>query len=462
MGIGSIAERGARFVRNMILARLMAPEYFGLMALVLAASQFFEAMTEVGIRQAVVQNKHGADWDYMNVAWWFSAVRGIALYLVGWMAAPWVADFYHETSLTMLLRIAFLAMTMNGLASPGLFVLEKQLKFGRVVFVTQGAGLAGTIISLIIALYYPSVWSLVIGFLSEAFFRFVGSFLIYPFWPRFHYNRPAAAELFRFSQGMIGLPILTFLFMQADIFVLGRTCSKDLLGYYSMAMNLAAIPQMLFARIITPMILPIFSEMQEQKDQLRNNLLRITRMLFLFGLPITACLVVFAKSILIIVYGDGYGQVYNAYALLNIYTLLYMSSTFIVTVYFAMGRPEIHRKFITIQLILVAICIYPAVKWAGTSGAVAAKLISMILAGIVQLTIMKNLLDLPVRQYIQTVQAGFLLALGVSLPALIWRYYIDSLWLQLFGGMVLCILVWLIAVLCMQKKMLNVSLTDSK
>jgi O-antigen/teichoic acid export membrane protein len=364
---------------------------------------------------------------------------------VGWGAALWLAGFYHEPSLTSLLRVAFLVMTLNGLTSPGLFVLEKQLKFGRVILVTQGGGLAGTIVSLILALYYPNVWSLVVGFVAEAFFRFIGSFLIYPFWPKFRFDRQAAGELFRFSQGMVGLPILTFLFIQADIFVLGRLCSKELLGYYSLALTLAATPQLLFSCIAGPMILPVFSEMQEQKERLRNNLLRMTKIVYLFGLPMAACLAIFARPILVIVYGGNYGQVYVAFAMLNIYTVFYITGTFIASIYFAVGRPEIHRWFIIVQLFLVVICIYPAVKWVGASGAAATKLLCMVLASIVQLVILKKLLDLPIRRYVQTAKEGFLLALGVSLPALIWRYWIDSLWLQMLGGMVLCGLVWLIA-----------------
>ncbi len=343
---GSVVERGARLVRNIVLTRLLAPEQFGLMALVLAASQLFEALTEVGVRQAVVQNKNGATREYLNVAWWFSTGRGLGLYLLGWIVAPWLASFYGEPGLTELLRMAFLAMLFNGLTSPGLFVLEKQLKFGWVVLITQGAGLAGTILSLILAIHYHSVWSLVIGYVAEAVFRCAGSFLVCPIRPRLRFDREAAVELFRFSRGMVGLPILAYLFVQADIFVLGRLCSKDVLGYYSMALTLACMPETLFSSVASPLVLPVLSEMQEQKERLRGNILRMTKVLYLFGLPTMVCLSIFARPILSITYGSGYAQVRWVYAVLCIYCyFLHGRRTFIVSAYIAIGRPELHRSF---------------------------------------------------------------------------------------------------------------------
>jgi len=449
---GSVAERGARLLRNIVLTRLLAPEQFGLMALVLAANHLFEAMTEVGVRQAVVQNKRGASVEYLNVAWWFSAIRGLGLCLLGWMAAPWLAAFYEEPGLTQMLRVAFLSMLFNGLTSPGLFVLEKQLRFGWVVLITQGAGLLGTILSLILAVYYPNVWSLVIGFVAEAAFCCIGSFLVCPIKPKLRFDRQAAVELFKFSRGMVGLPILTYLFLQADIFVMGRLCSKDTLGYYSMALTLACMPDLLFSRTVGPLVLPVFSKMQEQKERLRENILRMTRGLYLFGLPTMVCLAVFAQPILSIIYGNNYAQVHWAYALLNIYMLFFTAGRPITFGYMAVGRPELHRSFTILRVVLMVIGIYPAVLWGGPTGAAVIRIVSLSLAGIWQLVNLRRLLDLPIRRYADTAMGGLLLAGTVGIPALAWRYWVDAPWLQLLGGMFLGGLAWIVGIWTLREK----------
>jgi len=443
LATGTGFERVLRLVRNMILARLLAPEHFGLMALVMATSQLVEILTEVGIRQAVVQYKDATSSDYLNVAWWFNAARGVAMYVVGWLAAPLLAGFYQEPEFTSLLRVAFLVVLFHGLTSPGLFVLEKQLKFARVVVVRQGSGLIGTLLSLVLVIYYPNVWSLVIGFVATAFFGWFGSFLVYPFWPKLRFERQVAAALFRFSKGMVGLPVLTYIYMQADIFALGRIVGSEGLGYYSLTLTLAMVPQMLFSQIVQPMILPVFAEMQDDKGRMRENLLRMTKLLFLFGLPMVVCLGIFAEPILSIVYGERYGQVHGVFAVLSLYMLLYAANIFIASVYWALGRPEIYRPFAVLQVALIVLCIYPAVSWAGVTGAACARLAALSLSTVVQLLILRKVLDLPIYRYLETTGGGLLLAAIAALPAMMWRWWIDSPWLEVLGVMVLCGLAWL-------------------
>ncbi|MFA5240239.1 MAG: oligosaccharide flippase family protein, partial [Phycisphaerae bacterium] len=133
LGIGSILERGLRLVRNMILARLLVPDEFGLMAIVLAAATTFEAFTEVGVKQSVIHNKKGDETEYLNVAWWFQAVRGLALFVVGFIIAPWIGAFYNNPGLLPLLRVSFIAILFNGFMSPRVYVLEKKIQFGKYV-----------------------------------------------------------------------------------------------------------------------------------------------------------------------------------------------------------------------------------------------------------------------------------------------------------------------------------------
>ena len=442
--VGSVLERGIRFARNMILARLLAPEHFGLMALAIASTQLFETLTQIGVRQAVVQNKKGATWEFLNVTWWFSMIRGVGLYIIGWSVAPFIASIYQELQLVNILRVAFMSILFQGLISPGLYVLEKQIKFNKVVLINQGAGLVGTAVSLILACLHPNVWALIIGLVVEAVFRCVGSFLVYPVRPRWLFDRQSTSELFRFSRGMIGLPFLTYIFLEADIFVLGRVCSKDILGYYSLTLSLAYIPEMIFARIAGSMMLPIFSEMQDQKERLQHNLLRLMRGLYLFGLPMVVCLVVFSRSILSIVYGSNYAELHWAYALLNIYIIFYMAKAILFFIYLALGRPELQRRFTILRVLLMIISIYPAVLWGGATGAAMAKVFCLMLPGLWELVNLKKLLDLSLYRYLDTARRGLLLAGAISLPALVWKFLIVSQWLELLGGIVLCSLAWIL------------------
>ena len=133
LSIGTGVERALRLVRMMILTRILLPDQFGLMALILTLVNVFEACTEVGVKQSVIQNKRGADPEYLNATWWFQSIRAVGLFAVAILTAPLVSSFYDKPYLLRLLQISFIAIVFRGFISPRAHVLQKEYKFGKSV-----------------------------------------------------------------------------------------------------------------------------------------------------------------------------------------------------------------------------------------------------------------------------------------------------------------------------------------
>jgi O-antigen/teichoic acid export membrane protein len=241
---------------------------------------------------------------------------------------------------------------------------------------------------------------------------------------------------------MIGLPILTFLFLQADIFSLGKICNKELLGLYSMAMALATVSSIMFNQVAGPMILPVLADAQDNVSVIRDRLLRMTRLLFLFGLPMVVCQVVYAKPILTIVYGLKYAQVATAFSFLSVYAILSMATVLVASTYMALGRPEVHRSFTIIRLISLCVILYPMIRGFGASGAAFARVSCMLLAGIIQQYSLSRLIVLPIRQYLKTALQGAILAAIVLIPALTLKTWIVQPGFQILAAMGLCGASW--------------------
>ncbi len=453
LAVGTVAERGARFIRNVILARLIAPDQFGIMAIILAAGQLFEAITELGIRPAIIQNKRGATETFLNTAWWLSALRGAVLYLVGIIVAPQVAAFYAQPSLTPLLRVAFLTVLFNGLTSTGLAVLQRNLQFGRYIGVMQGAGLAGTLVTLGLVVFVRDVRALVLGAVAEAAFCCLASFILCPIRPRLGIDRACLGELLAFTRGMIGLPLLTFVVMSADVFVLGKVCSSTELGMYSLALALANIPQTVFSRVFQPLLLPVLSGAQDDLPALRNTVLRMTRLLFTFGIPLTASFVIFGRPMLALAYGPTYSAVSDAFGVLCVYFLLSLLGVIIASAYLAVGRPALHRRFTIIRALLVSALIYPASRGWGPVGAAAALLVSTALANVFQLRNLDGLLTLPLRTYLATAGIGLVSGSVAVVPAIVaarvWPLQTGT---ELFLGAAFCGVAWAVGGWLLHKK----------
>jgi len=410
---GAIVERSLRFVRYVILTRILAPDQFGLMALVMVAASAFEALTEVGIKQSVIQNKRGADPEYLNVAWWFQAVRGVGLFAIAFLAAPWISSFYERPELLRLLRVAFLAVLFRGFISPRAYVLEKQYRFGVVVFLTQGSGILGAVITIVSALIIRSVWALVIGFVSEFAIMCVLSYVLVPFLPRFRMERGCLGELTNFARGMFGVPILAMIAFETDVLVLGKVVTESELGMYYLAMTLVLLPVMLFGRVVSPVLLPAFSEKQDDREALRRVLLWVTKTTAVFTLPLVAFMASCADGILSLAYGSQYTAVTVPFTLLCLLIVFRTQAPIFKSVYFAVGQPRLERRFVVLRAAIIVVLIYPAIVHFGLLGAAVVVVLGNSIGLLMQIFWARSIVDLEFRAYARCYLPGLMLALPI-------------------------------------------------
>lgn len=417
LAAGTVVERLARLGRNMLLARIIAPDQFGLMAMVLAVLALFEAITEVGVAQAVIQNKRGTTAEFLNVAWWFGIARGVVVAVVALPLAGPIASFYDMPELAPLLMVAPLSVVFTGLTSPRIYALQREFRFGATLVSIQGAGLVGTLATIALGLWLQNVWALLWGTILEAFVRVVLSFVVAPFRPSFRWEVQSRRELFRFTRGMAGLSLLTFLIMQADTFVLGKTVTVEALGLYAMAITLAAFPLTIFSKAVQPLVVPILARLQEDMAAMRHMVLRMSRLVWLFGLPMVAVMATVSEPLLVLVYGrPEFSRAAAAFSLYALFVVVYMASMVTFSVYLAIGKPELQRRFTLVRAVLVLVLLYPlALHWGGT-GAASALLAAMLGAMAVQLVNLRRVIGLGVVDYLRTVPSGLVSA---AVPAVV-------------------------------------------
>src|SRR5271157_174881 len=376
-GAGSGVDQGLRLARNMILTRLLAPEVFGLMAIVFAVNTFFESFTDVGIDTAILQSPRSEERTYLNGAFWISLGRALGLYALIFVGAPWVSQFYHQPSLADLMRVVFLGTLFRGAISPMTYVAHKKMDFKRLVIINQGSGVCGIATTLLLAFAMRNVWALAIGFTVEAAVRCALSYLVCPFRPGFTLDKESLRELYKFSRGVLGLPILTFIFMRADIFVIGKLCSAADLGIYSMVAALGQIPFSLVGTLMGQIANPAFSEIQNDSARLNRALLKVTSGLGLFIFTPILYVVLYGKDMLQVAYGGAYAKAAVPFAMLFSIAMLRMLSVPVMSLYYMIGRPELNRWFTVVRTVVIVLLIYPATKWYGLTGAAAAGLIAM-------------------------------------------------------------------------------------
>jgi lipopolysaccharide exporter len=427
LGIGTMAGHGMKFVRRMVLAKLLAPSEIGLMAIVVGFSMAFEAFTEVGIKEAVIQNKSGAKKDYLNVTWWMQIVRSIFLFLIAFFSAPYISSFYNKPEILNLLRVCFLAILFKGLVSPRVYVLEKEYRFGRSVFLTQGSAVLGAVATIVLAFIIRNVWALVMGFVAEMALLCLLSFVFVPIIPRLKIDRESLIELMRFARGMFGLPILAFISFQAPILVLGKIVSDEQLGLYSYATMLAFFPVMIYTKMISPVLLPAFSKKQDDKNALCRGLLNAAYLTAVFGILVASYLACCSSELLCIIYKPVYASMAFPFAVLCIDIVIRTEAAILAGLYMAVGKPNLHRRFSILRAIAIIGFIYPASVYFGPMGAATVIILSNLFILIMQVLGCRKIIGLKFNRYLISFVPGLLLALPVILTFdMLWLFGIDN------------------------------------
>jgi O-antigen/teichoic acid export membrane protein len=400
LATGTFIERGMKLVRNMILARLLAPEDFGLMAIVMAVLIALETFTDAGVPQAIIQNKQGDREEFLNVAWWLQFIRSLGLFIIVYPIAPIICKFYDKPELLNLLRISFFSIVAFGLASPRVAVLDKEFRFAKAIILIQGSAILGTLLTITLAFYIRNVWVLVIGSVSEGILRLILSFVLCPFRIKFSIDRPCLKELLKFSRGMLGLSFLTIISLQSDIFVLGKLVSPEQLGMYALALALAQQPAGMFGQIVGRVLFPAFAEKQDDKQALCRTVLKMIRGTIVLGVPLVALAAIFAGTILSVVYGQKYSVVAIPFGILCVTMLFRIQEILLAGIYVGIGKPHLHRRFVVLLAILIISLIYPGIMLFGLAGAAGVLLISNIVAVLMQVIWMKKVIDLEFTDYL--------------------------------------------------------------
>lgn len=413
LGSGTFAEQASRFARNMLLTRLLAPSAFGAMAIVLSSQALISSFTDVGVWPAVIQNPRGGEDRYLNAAWWCGMVRAVTIYVIVFTAAPWISRFYGNPDLSKLLRIALLSIVLDGMLSPRAKLAQREMKFSRWAIITNGGAVCGVILTIILSFILRDVWALAIGYCGENAFRCLFSYILCPGLPSLKWDRAAIGDLMKFSRGMVGLSFFNLIFARSDIFVLGKLYSPAALGLYTMAVFLVQAPSGFIVNMLSTILLPAFSHAQSDKERVNRMLSEVTSWVILLGLPVVAMIWLCGSSLLSLTYGARYAASAGALVLAAGVALLNTLNAQVTILFYAEGRPALHRRAVAASAIVMSLSVYPACKYFGMAGGQVAALLAIATSYLLQVTRAHKVTGFSIFQYARAFIPAVLVSSGI-------------------------------------------------
>ncbi|MBX7258084.1 MAG: lipopolysaccharide biosynthesis protein [Candidatus Hydrogenedentes bacterium] len=308
--VENLFSQGLRFVSNLILTRLLFPEYFGLMMLVGVFIQGLEMISDVGIGLSVVQDKRGNEPKFLNTAWTIQALRGLVVYLAALLLTWPVGHFYGKPELYYLLPVAALGTVISGLNSINFHLLSRRVALGRITVLNISSQVLTIGITVVVAWMLRSVWALVIGSLAGYAIKCALSFLLCPGPPnRFGWDREIAASLVRFGKWIMVSSLLGFVSSRIDAFTLGAYLSSTVFGVYTIASNLSIVGIGILNNLASRVLFPIYARLAEKgEEHLRKRTFRVRAILMLISVPPYCVLAVFGQQVIDLLYPEAYAD----------------------------------------------------------------------------------------------------------------------------------------------------------
>ena len=291
-------SRLLRLLSHLILAWLLTPQIFGLMALVKVFQQGLKMFSDIGIGPSIIQNKRGHDPAFLNTAWTIQIIRGFSLWIITCLLAYPFAWWYAQNDpaawqLVQLLPVTAFATVIAGFNSTALFTLNKELRFGRITMIALGTQLVSLSVMVGWALVHPTVWAMVAGGLASTLFMMVVSHFLVPGQRvRLGWDHECGWELLRFGKWIFLSTAFTFLALNMDKLVLGKLLTLAELGIYGIALVFAKAALDVANRLGSSVMFPVYAKFQDRPAKLMDVALRAREVVLWVGAAVCICFAV--------------------------------------------------------------------------------------------------------------------------------------------------------------------------
>jgi lipopolysaccharide exporter len=293
------------FAATAVLARLLMPADFGLVAIATAIHLTLSVMTELSMAQSLIAVRDPTR-EHLNTAWTLGLLRGLAVALLLAVAAPFLAGFFGDARLTDVLLALALSMAVNGMVNPRPAMLQKELVFWQDAVMQVSGRLLGLIAAIAVAWYYQSYWALVLSIVVNQAAILVLSYCVAPFLPRPSLAR--AREMLGFSVWLTLGQFLDTLVVRLDTVVIGRLLGPRVVGFFSVGENLASLPVRESTMLLYWALFPALAKLRDDPERLRSAYRRTLTLLVALALPIGVGMAVTADLMVRIMLGEKWGE----------------------------------------------------------------------------------------------------------------------------------------------------------
>jgi O-antigen/teichoic acid export membrane protein len=381
---GHLSGLAVRLASNLITTRLLAPEMFGVITIAMTVTTIVALLSDIGLRESLIQNKHGDDPVFQNTAWTVQIVRGFvtwagalvaagALYLAATGGLVGADSTYATPHLPLILAATSFVAVINGFRSTKMYTSNRHFDLKKPIQIELLVQIATSLATIALAYYTRSVWAMVIGMLAGSALTVVLSQYYMPGPPNaLCWDKRALRELMEFGKWVILSSAINVFAMNGDKLLLAGFVGADVLGLYSIAFLLASVIDGMVQKLVSIVSFPALSEIfRTAPAKLPSVLTRLrtwsdSGQLFMAGL-----LFAVAPAVIDLLYDDRYAA---AGPMLQMLSFILVGSRYAMLnqVYLAMGKTKYQAVINVVSVAALFVAVPLGYQWFGILGAIAA------------------------------------------------------------------------------------------
>ncbi|MEQ9357966.1 MOP flippase family protein [Coleofasciculus chthonoplastes] len=398
-----------------ILARLLTPEAFGIVALANVFLAFMNIFLDQGFAKALIQ-RQDLEPEHLDTAFWTHVSSGIVLTGLSFITAGLVADLFEQPQLIPILQCFSFLFFINSLSHVQKAILMREFAFQTMATRALLGIFIGGFVGIVMALWGFGVWSLVT---QQFLYEFVEVFVLWgasDWRPRFKFSLKHFQDLFSFGINIVILQFINFFNKRSDNLLIGYFLGDVALGYYAIAYRVFKVMTQLLVFTTKQVALPTFSRLQTEPERFRKAFYKATKFTSLVAFPTFLGMTILAPELVFVLFGEKWIPAVPVMQVLAFAGIINSISLFKGSVFMAMGKPSWKLKIGLLHTALNLVGFLVAVRWGIVAVALAYVISSYIIFPISQWAISKLIktpLLIYLKQFMTPLVSSFLMVVCI-------------------------------------------------
>lgn len=353
--IDSVANHGITFLVGIVLARLLSPADYGLIGMITIFISVSNTIVDSGFSNAIIRKKEALDEDY-STTFIFNVVLSIMIYAILFICSPLIADFFHQEQLIIITRVLGVVIIINSLAIVQRTKLVKSIDFKRQAKISIASSITSGLVGITLAFWGFGVWALVAQQLSRQLVNAIGLWVTARWSPSIKFSIQSFKYQFGYGWKLLASQLLTTIWNEASIIIIGRCYSSATLGQYTRAHQFASLFSTNLTGIVQRVSFPVLSSIQDEETRIKlsyKKLIKTTMFISFTGmLSVAAC----AKPLVFVLIGEKWSIAATYLPIMCFNFMLYPVRAINTNMLQVKGRSD---KLLILEIIKKAIAVGP-------------------------------------------------------------------------------------------------------